>query len=104
MIDKYDDIFRKNGFLYCGRMIGFSKSYYRETHPDNKVVFNANIFTLEDGKIWYGDLDLTLDETELKKVAQEIGKKLYVLYEMDGRFENEEQSKEWVKEKAVAVI
>lgn len=103
MTDKYDDIFRKNG-LHVSRMISFSKSFYREEYPDNEVYFNANVFTLEDGKIWYGDLDLTLDTEKLKDVSKEIGKKLYVLYEMDGRFENEKQSKSWIKEKAVAII
>lgn len=103
MNDKYDIIFRDNGF-YVGRMISYSKSGYRDKYPDHNVWFNANVFTLEDGKIWYGDLDLTLDESKLKEISNILGKKLYVLYEMDGRFENEEPSKEWIKEKAVMII
>lgn len=57
--------------------------------PDNEVYFNANIFVLGEGKIWYGDLDVTKDIEALQKVASRIGSDLYILREMDGRFENE---------------
>jgi hypothetical protein len=75
--------------LIPGRMISHSKSRYLDKHPDNEVYFNANIFTLNEGKIWYGDLDLTLDEKFLNQAAKSIGKSLYVLKEYDGRFDNE---------------
>jgi hypothetical protein len=57
--------------------------------PDNEVYFNANIFVLGEGKIWYGDLDVTKDIEALQNVASRIGSDLYILREMDGRFENE---------------
>jgi hypothetical protein len=82
------DFFIKEGFN-LGRMVSFSKSSYREKYPDNEVYFNANIFVLGEGKIWYGDVDVTKDMTSLQNIAREIGKDLYVLSEMDGRFENE---------------
>ena len=72
-----------------GRMISGSKSGYRNRFPDNRPVFNANV-CVESGKIWYGDLDLTLDGEKLQQLADELGEKVYVLYEMDARFENEE--------------
>lgn len=75
--------------LMNGRMIAGSKSSYCERHPNNKIVFNANLFVLGEGKIWYGDIDLTLEENEFKNVASQLSKTLYVLREMDGRFENE---------------
>ena len=82
------DIF-KNYDLNPGRMITSSKSRYRESYPDNEVYFNANIFVLGEGKVWWGDLDVTLEKEKLKHVAKEIGKDLFVLREMDGRFDNE---------------
>jgi len=86
-----EEIFYNEG-LPKGRLIGHSKSQYREDYPDNIVIFNANIFVLGDGKIWYGDLDLTLDEKALKRVATQLGKDLFVLSEFAGRFENEKLS------------
>jgi hypothetical protein len=73
-----------------GRMISFSKSGYRERHPDHVTVFNANL-CLRGGKIWYGDLDLTVDEPALAELARSIGTRLFVLSERDARFEHEEK-------------
>jgi len=70
-------------------MISYSKSTYRQRNPDNEVYFNANIFVLGEGKVWIGDLDITKDRETLQKVATEIGKDLYIVRELDGRFENE---------------
>ena len=86
-INPTSEIFEKHDF-YEGRMISPSKSLYRITHPTHDTLFNANIFTEKNGKIWWGDLDLTLDDVKLKQIAQEIGEDLYILREMDGRFEN----------------
>ena len=72
----------------CGRMISASKCDYSRTYPEHVVVFNSNICT-ESGKIWYGDIDVTLDEDKLKLLADELDEKIYVIYEMDGRFDNE---------------
>lgn len=81
-------IFTEKGFLN-GRLISGSKSFYREKNPDNEVYFNANIFVLGEGKIWYGDIDVTLERGSLEEVAREIGKDLFILRESDGRFQNE---------------
>jgi hypothetical protein len=80
----------ENEKLLSGRIISFSKSVYREEFPDNEIYFNANIFVLGEGKIWYGDIDVTKEKEQLENVAREIGKDLYILREMDGRFGNEE--------------
>lgn len=82
------EIFKNYGF-YLSRMISISKSGYRERYPDNQVYFNANIFILGEGKVWWGDLDVTLDKDNLECVARDLGKDLFILREMDGRFENE---------------
>jgi hypothetical protein len=85
-------------------MIGGSKSKYRASNPDHEVFFNANLFTTEDGKIWYGDIDYTIDKTTLEKVATAINRELYLLRELDGRFENETLTKDQIKKKAIKVI
>lgn len=73
-----------------GRMICASKGQYRYDNPRNVVLFNANLCTNED-KLWYGDVDITVEADKLKKIASELNEVLYVLREMDGRFENEER-------------
>lgn len=103
MIDDILEIFENNK-LFLARMIGHSKSMYRTMVPDGNPVFNANIFTLEDGKIWHGDLDLKYDAEALQNTAKELGKTLYVLREMDGRFDNENPDEEHIKSKAVETI
>lgn len=74
--------------LHVGRMVGGSKSDYRARHPKNIVVFNANV-VVDGVKVWYGDLDLTRDEETLKEIARQLNKELYILREMDARFDKE---------------
>ena len=74
---------------HCGRMMCGSKTSYFNTYPDNLTVFNANVCT-KAGKIWYGDLDVTRDEHMLKALAEALDEKVYVLREMDGRFDDNE--------------
>lgn len=76
-----------------GRMISGSKSGYRNVHPDNLVMFNGNICINqgEPTKVWYGDIDITKSRNQLREIAVEMNTDLYVLYEMDARFENEER-------------
>lgn len=88
-------------FFDAGRMISGSKSGYMNAHPNNVVVFNANICTKGGVKIWYGDLDLTLDTAALLTLREEVGEDLCVLYEHDARFENEANPK---LERAVAIV
>ena len=73
----------------AGRMIGDSKTAYRDTHPDHLPVFNANV-CLGTSKIWHGDLDLTIDEEALFDLASRSEEVVSVLYESDGRFRYEE--------------
>jgi len=80
----YYEIFEKHK-LYSGRMISGSKS----APEGHVVVFNGNIITEKAGKIWYGDLDVTLDFDQLKEIADEIKQDLYILREHDARFDNE---------------
>ena len=75
--------------LPMGRILSWSKSDYREKNPHSVCYFNANIVTVSLGKIWYGDLDLTKDGEALKKAALESGTTLYVVKELDCRFDDE---------------
>lgn len=78
-----------------GRIISMSKSGYREKNPKNAAIFNANIVVTLRGlkefeKVWYGDIDITKDEDALREIAKQSGLELYVLFEMDARFDQEE--------------
>lgn len=75
---------------YSGRMISLSKSGYEQCFPERAPIFNANV-CLAAGKIWHGDLDLTLDEPKLVELARRVGETVFVLYEHDARFENEDE-------------
>ena len=91
----------KNCGLIAGRMISYSKSTYRQKYPENIVAFNANIFTKKE-KVWWGDLDITKDSESLQRAATECGETLYVLRELDGRFENEYREVNDLEKLAVA--
>ena len=73
-----------------GRMIGGSKTGYRHEHPDHLPIFNANV-CLGAGKVWWGDLDLTVDEEALADLASAAEEIVSVLYEHDGRFRHEDR-------------
>lgn len=94
------DIIESNG-LKTGRLITWSKGDYKQKNPGNVCYFNANICTLEEGKVWFGDLDLTISGGVLKSIADNIGKQLYVLREMDCRFEDENISEIEIIKKSV---
>lgn len=76
--------------LVLNRMISYSKSAYVRRHPDNLVVFNANVLTEKSGKVWFGDLDTTKDYNDLQKIADSLGEELFILRESDFRFKSEE--------------
>jgi len=80
---------------WCGAMISGSKSGYREYYPANLAVFNANVciikrkwFRKKALKVWYGDIDCTKSIEKLAALSLDLGTTVYVLREMDARFEN----------------
>lgn len=73
-----------------GKMISASKSGYRQNNPENLSIFNANLCTKNE-KIWWGDMDVTREQHIIGDLAYILGEDLYILYEMDGRFENEDK-------------
>jgi hypothetical protein len=93
MISKEQELKIHSILGWEGRMISFSKSGYRKDNPENLAMFNANIICKGEEayeKIWYGDLDLTLDCQKLISISSILEKEIFVLYEMDARFDNEE--------------
>jgi hypothetical protein len=68
-----------------GRCYG-SMSGYRARTADHLTVKNANICTVEHGKIWWGDCDVTVMVQELRALARELGVVVYVLRESAARF------------------
>lgn len=78
---------------HSGRMISGSKGQYNHDNPRNVTVFNGNLVLESGEKIWYGDLDLTVDEPAVVLLATALGERVYVLREMDARFENESNPK-----------
>jgi len=96
-------LFATNG-LMLGRMIAASKSTYCQEHQGELVIFNANVLTKTHGKIWYGDLNVTLDFDKLKDIADKIGEDLYILMEGDARFGYEKKPIEQLLSRARTVI
>ena len=96
-----NNIFEKLG--HVGRMISGSKSRYYFQYPTHEVYFNANIIVCGK-KEWYGDIDLTTDRPILEEIATDLQQSLFILSEMDARFENENLSKEEFEKRARAVI
>lgn len=99
---RFDNLFKKYK-LSMGRMISASKSSYCQIFPKHEVIFNANIIIESQGKIWHGDLDLTLENEKLEKIAKSLGEPIYILREMDARFNNENLSFKEFKKKAVKI-
>jgi hypothetical protein len=76
-------------FTRPGRMISGSKR-----GPKGHVcVFNANLCTNKGIKIWFGDIDITADAEDLKRLAADKKCTIYVLREKDARFQNEANPK-----------
>ena len=80
--------FDAHGF-YDARMIAGHKWDYESNHKGDLIIFNANVLMPNYGKVWYGDLNLTEDYKTLKKISDSLNTTLYILWEMDGRFGEE---------------
>jgi hypothetical protein len=82
----------------AGRM-----SYASKSMGSAETIFNANVFNYKAEKVWFGDLDLERwsFRTGLLRLSEEEGP-LYVLSELDGRFQKEMPTPGYVK--AVAAV
>lgn len=74
---------------YCGCIILGSKQTPKTKGKEHLAIFNANLIVEGFGKVWYGDIDVTRDEEKIKKIAHGFKTTVYILREMDGRFEYE---------------
>jgi hypothetical protein len=90
------EIFAKHK-LYLGRMI----SAHKRAPIGCKCVWNANVIVRSQGKVFYGDFNMTTEGKKLQKIAAEIGEPIYILYEHDARFGKENDSVEDLISRAV---
>ena len=90
LIEGIQQHFESHGFD-SARIITGSKSVYKSSKPKDLIIFNANVFMKDMGKVWYGDLNLTEEYMVLKSIAESLDTTLYVLWEMDGRFGKEKK-------------
>lgn len=74
-----------------GRMLSHSKSVYRSANPGHLVFWNANLFA-DSEKVWWGDIDLTMDRENLKTLAKDNGCTIQIFMESDGRNEQDDYS------------
>jgi hypothetical protein len=79
----------KENLGYCGQMLSGSKQPIRTAGRSHLMVWNGNLVVEGFGKVWYGDIDVTRDEKKIKKIALGFKSTVYVLREMDARFETE---------------
>ena len=59
-----------------------AKIKYLGEHLGDLVVFSSGIITIS-GMIWNGDINISQSLKQLKKIARDINKRLYVLYSTD---------------------
>ena len=67
-------------------MLDGDKMQYRKENPNSTVLYNGNVVT-RTAKVWYGDIDVTKNIENLTALARELGESVYVLREMDARFD-----------------
>ena len=100
LVEGIQQHFESHGFN-TARMIAGSKSAYKGSKSKDLVIFNANVFMKDVGKVWYGDLNLTEDYKILKNIGKTLNSTLYILWEMDARFGEEMQPLNELLDKAV---
>ena len=71
--------------LPLSRLVSLSKSGFIRRHPQHAVVFNATIANAAGERLWWGDVDLTVDEEALHRLAQRAGFDFFVHHEGDSR-------------------
>jgi hypothetical protein len=71
----------ENNDLHVGRMLSWSKSSYRKSHPDGKAIFNACIYNTDAIQVWWGDLDMVIDVEKLQNISNESNQEFYVTTE-----------------------
>lgn len=73
------------------KLFGFPGTMLDGSKSNRDIVYNANVCTKKYGKIWFGDLNLKNKITlnALKELSQLLNEPIYILREMDARFQTE---------------
>lgn len=83
--EEYKDMFIRRllsiAFGFPGIILNSSKS-------DNNIIYNSNIL-VGNKKYWFGDFRLN-NKTKLDDISQLLEEPIYLLREMDARFETED--------------
>ena len=82
----------------AGRILYITKSMRAPT-----AILNANVFNAEAKRIWFGDIEIERDEKALIKLSGSIGP-LYILYEAEGRFLEQQPSLSLIKDMALVAV
>ena len=69
--------------------LGFPGVLLAESKRDRSIIYNANVI-VGTKKVWFGDFRL-VESDKLKYLAIELKSNVYLLEEMDARFETESQ-------------
>jgi hypothetical protein len=83
------------------KLAGEYPSDFKPSTSIQEILFNANVLMKDIGKVWHGDLNLTADYSVLKDIAKSLNTTLYVLWESDGRFGEENKPLTALLDKAV---
>ena len=74
-------------------ILGFPGKRLSGSKSTPNIVYNANVCIYDDGKLWHGDFHRINDLPKLLELATKLDTPMFVLREMDARFENEELPK-----------
>lgn len=66
------------------------KESYKKLYPDHVVLLNSCVFGEKSGKLWCGDVDLTVDYDSLVSISEKLNESLYVLHNSDTQAEGDE--------------
>jgi len=109
ILSKYIKKELKKNNIINGMCYG-SKSYYSKTYQFNKITFNSSIY-IKNGnknkmiKIFYGDIDLTINGKKLKEIAYKHKIKMYVVHEgFSGNYQNLKLFEVWNTEQYIPTL
>jgi hypothetical protein len=81
----------QTGYEEAEKHLGFVGCILSASKKAPEVIWNANVCTREHGKIWYGDISIAKSKKALQELANKLGTNVYVLREMDARFDTEDK-------------
>jgi len=86
MLNKVEKYLTERGY-YTGRLLtAVSKSAYYKSYPSHIVLFNACLFNTKGEKVWWGDVDLSLDWKVFAEASCSLNQTLILTPETPYRF------------------